>query len=260
MAFEMAPPGRILYLPIRLVQPGPTRRSRETVQLQELASSIRQLGILQPLTVRKSGEQFILVSGARRLMAARMAGLTEVPCILLDATAASSTLIYLTENLQREDLHYFDEAKCLQEYLMESGLTQAQAAKRLGRSQSAVANKLRLLCLSPKLQSTLREQGLSERHARALLKLPGDSQRHVVLEEIIDRGLTVAQTEQYIKNYLQNLTAPQEKFIHRDARMLLHRVAREAEPLRRQGMAELHTQKESGALVLTLRVTTPEDR
>lgn len=260
MAFEMAPQGRILYLPIRLVHASPSPRSRETVQLQELAGSIRQVGILQPLTVRSCGDRFSVVSGARRLMAARMAGLSEVPCILLDADAASSTLIFLTENLQREDLHYFDEAECLQKYLMESGLTQAQAAARLGRSQSAVANKLRLLSLGPKLQQLLRERGLSERHARALLRLPGESQRLLILEEVIARGLTAAQTEQYIKVYLQNRATPGEKFHQRDARLFLGRVAREAEPLRRQGVAELQTREEAGAMVLTLRVGPSEDR
>ena len=174
--------------------------------------------------------------------------------------AASSTLISLTENLQREDLHYFDEAECLQKYLMESGLTQSQAAKRLGRSQSAVANKLRLLCLSPRIRQTLRERGLSERHARALLRISGEAQRNLVLDEIAERGLTVAQTEQYIKVYLQNAKTPEEKFERRDARLFFGRVAREAEALRRKGVAELQTQEEAGALVLTLRVGAAEDR
>ena len=256
MAFEMAPQGRILYLPIRLVQAGFSHRSRETVQLQELAGSIRQVGILQPLTVRQCGGQFTVVSGVRRLMAARMAGLSEIPCILLDVDDASSTLISLTENLQREDLHYFDEAEYLQKYLMESGLTQAQAAKRLGRSQSAVANKLRLLCLSPRIQQILRDRSLSERHARALLRVPGETQRLMVLEEISQKGLNVAQTERYIQIYLQNSDAPEEKFRQRDARLFLGRVAREAENLR----GVLHTQEKAGELVLTLRAGAGEDR
>ena len=259
MAFEMAPQGRILYLPIRLVQAGPSHRSRETVQLQELAGSIRQVGILQPLTVRKSGEQFTVVSGVRRLMAARMAGLSEVPCILLDVDAASSVLISLTENLQREDLHYFDEAECLQKYLIESGLTQAQAAKRLGRSQSAVANKLRLLCLSARLRQALRERGLSERHARALLRVTGESQRMSVLEEISEKNLTVGQTERYIQVYLQNSSVPEDKFRQRDARLFLGRVAREAETLQQQGMTELKTHQRTGELVLTLQTEAGKD-
>lgn len=260
MAFEMAPKGRILYLPIRLVQANSSHRSRETVQLQELAGSIRQVGILQPLTVRQTGDQFTVVSGVRRLMAARMAGLTQVPCILLDVDAGNAALIFLTENLQREDLHYFDEAEFLQKYLMESGLTQAQAAKRLGRSQSAVANKLRLLCLSPKLRSILREEGLSERHARALLRLPGERQRLAVLEAVLEKRLTVAQTEQYIGVYLQNADAPGEKLQKRDARLFLSRVAREAENLRRQGVTELHAKQDPERLSLTLRVGAGEDR
>ena len=122
---------RLLYLPIRLLQPGPGARSRHTVALQELSASIRQVGILQPLTVCRSGGQYIVVSGNRRLMAAKMAELGEVPCILTELGERDQALIALTENLQREDLHYFEEAELLRQYMQRSGLSQAQAARRL---------------------------------------------------------------------------------------------------------------------------------
>ena len=258
MGYEMEPKGRILYLPIRMVQPSRTDRGRTTIQLQELAASIAEVGVLQPLTVRKSGGQFVVVSGNRRLTAARIAGLGEVPCILLDVDAADAELIGLTENLQREDLHYFDEAECLQKYLARSGLTQSQAAKKLGRSQSAVANKLRLLCHSPKVRQALREKGLSERHARELLRLGGEAQRLKVLGEIVEKRLSVAQTERYIDAVLQNGEHTGEKFRQRDTRLFLERVARDAAQLQRSGVStDLSRQEDQGQIVLTVRVEQP---
>ena len=159
MAYSISSEGRVLYLPVHLLHPGQTGRGKPTALLQELAASIRELGILQPLTVRKTGDSYQVVSGNRRLMAAKMAGLGEVPCLITRADGADAELIALTENLQREDLGYFQEAEYLQAYLAHSGLTQAQAAKKLGRSQSAIANKLRLLQHSPKVRQALLDNG-----------------------------------------------------------------------------------------------------
>lgn len=248
--------GKILYLPLRLVQPGATTRQRATASLQELAASIRQVGLLQPLTVRKSGGQYVVVSGNRRLMAARMAGLGEVPCLLMDLEPQDAELIGLTENLQREDLHYFDEAELLQQYLTHSGLTQSQAARRLGRSQSAVANKLRLLQHSPRLRQALREAGLSERHARELLRVPGEAQRLQVLEELTVRRLSVSQTERYIDAYLSNSAASmREKLRRRDTRLFLERVVRDTAALRGSGVAAaVSRQEQPGQIILTVRI------
>lgn len=250
---------KLLYLPLRLVQSGAAGRQRPTAALQELAASIQQVGILQPLTVRKSGGQYLVVSGNRRLMAARMAGLGEVPCLLMELDPQDAELIGLTENLQREDLHYFDEAELLQEYLQHSGLTQGQAARRLGRSQSAVANKLRLLQHSPRIRQSLRESGLSERHARALLRVEGETGRRKVLEEISARSLSVAQTERYIDAYLFNGAPPEhEKFRRRDTRLFLERVARDTASLRDSGIAaDLRRQDGRGEIVLTVRIAQP---
>ena len=181
MAYGISPEGRVLYLPVHLLHLGQAGRGKPTALLQELAASIGEVGILQPLTVRKNGEGYLVVSGNRRLMAAKMAGLGEVPCLLLSVDPVDAELIALTENLQREDLRYFQEAEYLQAYLMHSGLTQAQAAKRLGRSQSAIANKLRLLQHTPKVRAALMEHNLSERHARELLRVHGEDQRLEVI-------------------------------------------------------------------------------
>jgi ParB family chromosome partitioning protein len=256
MGYSMNYQGRVLYLPLPLVKPGQLDRGRPTAQLQELAASIGEMGILQPLTVRKTGESYTVVSGNRRLLAARMAGLGEVPCILLEAEALDAELISLTENLQREDLHYFEEAQCLQQYLTHSGLTQAQLARRLGRSQSAIANKLRLLQHSPRVQQSLKEQGLSERHARELLRIPGETGRLLVLSVLAERGLNVVQTQRYIDSYLENRSCHgEERCRRRDTRLFLERVVRDMEALQAAGVdAELRRQDSPEEIVLTLRI------
>ena len=252
---------RLLYIPLRLLQHGSGSRRGDPVALQELAASIRQVGILQPLTVRKSGGQYMVVSGGRRLTAARMAGLGEAPCILMELEGQDAALIALTENLQREDLHYFEEAELLREYLMRSGLSQSQAARRLGRSQSAVANKLRLLGHTPPVRQRLRERGLSERHARELLRVKGETKRLAVLEELAGRHLSVAQTERFITAYLANGAGDgEERLRRRDTRLFLARIVRDAETLSRTGVtAELDRREEAGEIVVTLRIGKQAD-
>lgn len=256
MAYTINLQGRILYLPMHMVQLSDPGRGKPTALLQELAASIGEVGILQPLTVRRAGDRFLLVSGNRRLMAAKMAGLGEVPCLVLDASEADTELIALTENLQREDLSYFQEAEYLQRYLCRSGLTQAQAAKKLGRSQPAVANKLRLLQHSPKVRAALAEQGLSERHARELLRVRGETERLTVLGEIVRKGLSVAQTESYIDAYLGNQTARGDaRYRRRDTRLFLDRMAEDTAILRSNGVpAELTRQDTGEEILVTVRI------
>lgn len=247
---------RMLYLPLRLLQPGTAARLRPTAALQELSASIRQVGVLQPLTVRKNGGQYVVVSGNRRLTAARMAGLTEVPCILMDPDRQDPALIALTENLQREDLHYLDEAELLRAYLDRGHLSQAQAARRLGRSQSAIANKLRLLRHGPRMRQLLREQGLTERHARALLRVEDQEKCLLCAAEIAKNRLSVAQAERYIDIFLQNGKGSGENRLRRrDTRLFLERVSRDTAELRRNGVAaELDRQEDKGEIVLTVRI------
>ncbi len=256
MAYGISPEGKVLYLPVHLLHPGQPGRGKPTALLQELAASIGQVGVLQPLTVRKNGDSYTVVSGNRRLMAARMAGLGEVPCLILNVDPVDAELISLTENLQREDLRYFQEAEYLQQYLIHSGLTQAQAARRLGRSQSAVANKLRLLQHSPRVRQALTEAGLSERHARELLRIPGEESRLAIISELTRRKLSVAQTSRYIDNYLtQRAMAGSARYRRREARLMLDRVTRDAEVLRSSGIAaQVQRQESPQEIVLTLRI------
>ena len=186
--------GRVLYLPAARIRPNPLqpRKHFDAGALQELAESIRQYGVLQPLTVRRLAGGYELVAGERRLRAARLAGLSEVPCLLADVDEESSGMLALVENLQRRDLDYIEEAEGLQKLMQQYHLSQEQAARRIGKSQSAVANKLRILRHPPSVLQALREHQLTERHARALLKLPDEAERLRVIALIVQNEWTVA--------------------------------------------------------------------
>ena len=164
---------RVLFLPVDVIAPNPDQPRRVFPQheLEELAASIRSLGLLQPLTVRRGERGWELVAGERRLRAAKLAGLTEVPCLSLQIDSQRSSLLALVENLQRSDLDFWEEALALNKLISTYHLSQEETARRIGKSQSAVANKLRLLKLDPAALTLLREKGFSERHARALLRL-----------------------------------------------------------------------------------------
>lgn len=247
---------RLLYLPIRMLQGQSPARRYAPVGLQELAASIHQVGMLQPLTVQKNGNQYQVVSGTRRLLAARMAGLEELPCLLLEE-AQEPGLIALTENLQRENLFYLEEAELLREYLRRSGLTQEEAARRLGCSQSAIANKLRLLRHSPAVRQALEETGLNQRQARELLRLPTEQSRLYAIREIASLGLNVSQTQRYISGYLSNMAQPQQdKLRRRDTRIFLERIRGDAALLRRNGIpTELQCQEQEDRILLILRIS-----
>lgn len=195
--------GRVVFLPARGLRPNPEqpRKVFAREQLEELAESIRLHGILQPLTVRRVGTGYELIAGERRLRAALLAGLSEIPCIVMQMDDRESGMAAMVENLQRQDLDYIEEAMGIAR-LMELGeLSQEQAARMLGKSQSAVANKLRLLRHSGETLEALREAHLTERHARALLKLP-EEQKQTAIREIVRRGLSVARTERYVESLL----------------------------------------------------------
>lgn len=248
--------GRVLHLPLHLVKPGQPARARATEKLQELAASITEVGILQPLTVRKNGDHYIVVSGNRRLAAAKMVGLSRVPCILTEVGETDGELLSLSENLQREDLHYFEEAELLRKYLTKSGLTQMEAAKKLGRSQSAIANKIRLLQHSTRVRETLRELGLSERHARELLRVEGESERLQVAVALAEKRYSIQQAEKYIDTYLQNHRAANSRRMRlRDTRLFLQRLDQDTALLRHMGIAAEMDKREDGEeIVLTVRL------
>ena len=255
--------GRILYLPTEQLRPNPSqpRKIFDSDGLQELAASIQNYGILQPLTVRRRNGEYELVAGERRLRAAKLAGLTEVPCILLTVDEQLSSMVALVENLQRRDLDYIEEAEGLARLMRQYGLNQEPAAAKVGKSQSAVADKLRLLRHSPAVLAALRENGLSERHARALLRLPTEQERMAALAVIVKQQMNVAKTEEYIEALLTKKKQPEEpkkgirKLIVRDVRLFLNSVNHSLDLIRGAGIrAEASQEETDSEIVLTIRL------
>ena len=197
--------GRVVFLPAKAISPNPDqpRQVFTRESLTELADSIRRHGILQPISVRRTATGYQLIAGERRLRAGIQAGLTEIPCILMHLDDRESGVVSLVENLQRQDLDYIETAQGIQTLMARYTMSQEQVAKLLGKSQSAIANKLRLLQHSAPVLEQLRQSGLTERHARALLKLRDDVQKLQAIGVIARQGMTVAKAEQYIESLLQ---------------------------------------------------------
>lgn len=190
--------------------PNQPRRYFDPEAIATLAESIRQYGVLNPLTVRRTaGGGYELVAGERRLRAARVAGLTDVPCLLINADGEDSSVIALVENLQRRDLDFFEEANGFKRLIDQFGLTQEEAARKVGKTQSSVANKLRLLRLSQQNMELIRRNNLTERHARALLRLSEEADRINVTNYIIEHELNVSRTEEYIDEFLKAKEKPE---------------------------------------------------
>ena len=196
--------GRVVFLPPSRIQPNPAQPRTEfsPEALEELAQSIRVHGILQPLSVRKADTHYELIAGERRYRAAQIAGLREIPCIVMRMTDRESSLTALLENLQRQDLNYMEEAKAYSALMTRFSLSQEQVAKAVGKSQSAVANTLRLLRHSAPVLQKLLEHDLTQRHARALLKLKDEPSKLAAIAHITRNRLSVAQTESYIDSLL----------------------------------------------------------
>ena len=179
--------------------------------LAELSQSIKEHGIIQPITVRKMGEKYELVAGERRWRAARMADLELVPCNIIEITDTQSAEIALLENLQREDLNFIEEAEAYFNLINDHNFTQEQLAQRMGKKQSTIANKMRLLKLSPKVRLICLENGLTERHARALLSLPTEEMQIKVVNKVVKNSLNVKKTEELINLELLKLAGEQMK-------------------------------------------------
>ena len=252
---------RVRYIPINTVRPNPQqpRRSFDETGLRELADSIRAYGILQPLTVRDRGGFYELVAGERRLRAARIAGLREVPCLVAEVGEEDAALLALIENLQRRDLDYMEEAAAIARLIGRYGLSQQQAADKLGKSQPAIANKLRLLRLAPPVIDCLRQYGLTERHARTLLRLTDSEQQLAAARHMGQRGLNVAQAEQYVDALTaENRTAPPQRrptYIIKDVRLFLNSVERGVRLMQSAGVgAEVGRRDTEEEILLTIHI------
>lgn len=196
----------IQMIPIDKILPNPyqPRCNFDQQLIEGLAESIKNYGLLQPIIVRKFGDVYYLIAGERRLRACKHIGLEKVKAIVINVTNQESAILALIENIQRENLDFFEEAQGYKQLIEEFCLTQVEIAKRVGKTQSAIANKLRLLNLSPDIRWMIKENNLTERHARALLRLENEDDMKYILQKVIENGMTVSQTERFIADFLES--------------------------------------------------------
>ncbi len=244
-----------------LPNPYQPRRKFGSEEMLSLADSIRENGILQPLLIRRINNTrcFEVVAGERRLRAAILAGLEEVPCIEVDCDYEDSAVLSILENIQRSDLTFFEEAAAIGQLINHFGLTQAECAKRLGKSQSALSNKMRLLKLPVDVRYFIEKEGLTERHARALLQLTSEKDIWAALNIIKEKGLNVEQTEQFIAKMTETPEKRKKNVvkIYRDVRIFVNTVNRAIETMKASGiMAE--TDKTETDEYIEFRVKIPK--
>ena len=248
--------GRVMFLPARSIRPNPAqpRCVFQEDALEELADSIRQHGILQPLSVRRTAAGYELIAGERRLRAARMAGLGEIPCIVMNMDDQESGLAAMVENLQRQDLDFVEEAKGISRIMSAWSMSQEQAARMLGKSQSAIANKLRLLRHSDAVLNALREGNLTERHGRALLRLKTEEDKLAAIAEILRQSMSVARAEKYIESLL---TPPEERTRPASVTAFLNSLTQSLQKIQNGGIGAVSERRETDTQIV-LTITIPK--
>ena len=259
---------RILQVPLSKILPNPyqPRKEFESEALSELADSIRQYGVLQPLLVAPGpGDTYILIAGERRLRASIMAGSVTAPVIVSEYTSQQIAEIAMIENLQRKDLHYLEEAEGYEKLVNTFHLTQESMAVRVGKKQSTIANKLRLLRLSPSIRAMLRESDLTERHARVLLKLETEEAQKAVLKKALQNRLNVRQTEALVEKTLKEEGKGNKKkpriVIVNDVRIYLNSIKEIMQTVKVSGIPSSMEQEMDGDdVVVTLRIKNVKKR
>ncbi|MDR0530459.1 MAG: ParB/RepB/Spo0J family partition protein [Oscillospiraceae bacterium] len=251
--------GMVLLLAAEEIFPNPNqpRRQFDPKELESLAASIRENGILQPLTVRKRAQGgYELIAGERRLRAAKLAGVRELPCLLAEVSEERSALLALVENIQRQDLGFFEEAEAVQRLMEAFHIPQEQMAKTLGKATSTVSNKLRLLKLPVAMRERIVQAGLTERHARALLRVDTEEQRQQILETVIARGLNVQETDKLIEAQTQTQPKPRATIrLVRDVRLFVNSIHHAVDTMRRSGIAAIsETTENNDYLIYTVRI------
>lgn len=239
------------------------RKSFAQESLNELAESIKTFGVLQPLLVSPTGTgEYMIIAGERRYRAAKIAGLAKVPVIIASYTNKQIAEVAMIENLQREDLHFLEEAEGYQKLMSDFHMTQQDVAKRVGKNQSTIANKLRILKLPAAVREKLHERKITERHARALLKLAEESLQLKVVQDILTKELTVRQTENLIENILLNKPEPKElerkklKIVVKDARIIVNTLKKSIAEVKDILAVKVSMQEEflADEVVLTIRI------
>lgn len=256
MSFLSRDDNKVLLLPIISIRPNKTqpRKNFDEQDLKSLSQSIVQNGILQPLTVRRiNSTEYELIAGERRLRAAIMAGITKVPCVVIKCSDKDSAVYALIENIQRKDLGMFEQARGVARLIRKYGLTQEQAAISLGKKQSTIANKLRLLKLTFEEQEWIISASLSERHARALLRIEDESVRREVLSRIISDNMNVNQTEAFITDILLKRTPilkeqpkkRERKIVVKDVRIFVNTINKAVDTMRMSGINATSSKNET---------------
>lgn len=244
-------------IPIKSIKPNPNqpRQEMDPQALKELTLSIMEYGLMQPITVRQVRPfEYELIAGHRRLEACKSLGLAYIPAIVMCASETDSAVLSLVENIQRENLNYMEEAEAFAALVNEHGLTQEELADKLGKNQSTIANKIRILKLSPEVRELLTENNLTERHARALLKLPDEHMRLKAVKTIVDRGLNVAKSEELIEAMLTEKPKeepPANKNIRilKDVRVFTNTIKQAVDMMRRSGIEAQANKKESDTFI-----------
>lgn len=251
---------KVVKVPIDTIFPNPyqPRKNFDDAALEDLSASIAQYGVLQPLLVSPAEDgRYMLIAGERRLRASKMAKLAEVPVIISEYTSQQIAEIALIENLQREDLHYLEEAEGYEKLMNQFHITQEAMAARVGKKQSTIANKLRLLRLSAPVRKVLMDAELSERHARALLKMPDDEKRLEVLETIVAKNFSVRQTEEYISKLLDGKSEEKRKrmVIVNDVRIYLNSIKQVVDAVKTAGIPVAMEQTlEGDEVIISVRI------
>lgn len=253
---------KVVEIEIDKIVPNPYQpRKKFDNDIDGLAESIKQNGLLQPLTVRKNNDLYELIAGERRLRAVKSLGFETVQCIIIDITERNSAVMALVENIQRKDLQFFDEAIAYEKLIDFYGMTQEDAALKLGKSQSTIANKLRLLKITEENREKICEYGLTERHSRALLKINDEKKQTEIIDIIHSRGLNVEATEKLIDSYIEKCAEIQS--IHKrsgafkDIRLFVNTINKAVEMMKAAGInADSKKTQQDGYIEYVVRIPT----
>lgn len=257
----------VVNIPLDEIQPNiyQPRKTFNDESLEELTESIKSYGVLQPIVVRRNGRRgYEIIAGERRWRACKKAGLKEIPAIIKDVKDMDTAIMALIENIQREDLNFIEEAEGYRQLIQECGVTQEQLAMKLGKSQSTIANKMRILKLPPEIINIISQEKLSERHARSLLKLPDKELQMKVLKEVVEKKLSVRQTEELIERTIENINKDKKneksksfKIAIKDVRIFVNSVRKLVKTIKETGVQAEYKEIDKGEFI-ELQVQLPK--